>query len=288
MRDSVTPKQVARAIGVSESSVKRWCDRGALPAIRTAGGHRRLPINGVVQFLRTREHPIVQPALLGLPSVSRTTDRPIERARERFTEALAAGDEARGRQVILDLYLAGHSVADIGDRVIAPTFGALGLAWQHGEIEVYQERRGCEICNHVLFELKSLLPTLPEDGPRAIGGTLTGDPYTLPNAMAEIALREVGWLAQSLGCGNPAETLAAALRESQPRLFWLSVSAVGSVPSFLDQYDALHEAAASAGVPIVVGGRALTADVRTEMSYAAFCDNLRHLQAFARTLARTS
>jgi predicted site-specific integrase-resolvase len=30
-RGLLTPKQVARAIGVSESSLKRWCDKGVLP-----------------------------------------------------------------------------------------------------------------------------------------------------------------------------------------------------------------------------------------------------------------
>ena len=47
----LSPKQVARALGVSESSLKRWCDKGLIPTERTAGGHRRLPLAGVLDFL---------------------------------------------------------------------------------------------------------------------------------------------------------------------------------------------------------------------------------------------
>ncbi|REJ93532.1 MAG: helix-turn-helix domain-containing protein [Planctomycetota bacterium] len=50
MNDLLTPKQVARAISVSESSIKRWCDRGAIATQYTPGGHRRIPLSGLLEF----------------------------------------------------------------------------------------------------------------------------------------------------------------------------------------------------------------------------------------------
>ena len=38
MNELVSPKQVAHAMGVSESSLKRWCDQGLIPTVRTAAG----------------------------------------------------------------------------------------------------------------------------------------------------------------------------------------------------------------------------------------------------------
>ena len=64
----LTPKDLADALGVSESSLKRWCDRGLIPMVRTAGGHRKLPISGVLSFLRETQHELVSPELLGLPA----------------------------------------------------------------------------------------------------------------------------------------------------------------------------------------------------------------------------
>jgi excisionase family DNA binding protein len=284
----VTPKQVAQAIGVSEASLKRWCDKGLLPARRTAGGHRRLPIDGVVQWLRKSRRPIIRPEVLGLPSNTGSGDGPIERSVELLKSALVAGDEVRCRQIVINLYLAGHGIVELGDRLIAPTFDALGSAWQHGDIEVYQERRGCEICMEILHELKTMLPVPVDDAPYAIGGTLAEDPYTLANATVELALREAGWLAESHGCCNPGETLAAAIRERRPNMFWLSVSTFGSVEALVASHEIISKAAEACGVTVAVGGRALTPLIRQEMASSVYCERLRDLVALAGALTRST
>ncbi len=286
MRDLLTPRQVARSIGVSEASLKRWCDKGAIPSIRTAGGHRRLPISGVVQFLRRTGYPVVQPEVLGLPSTTGRGKETIERARLQMRLALETGDEQQVARLVFDLYLAGHSACDVCDQVIAPAFHDIGARWQHGEIEVYEERRGCEVCMRSLYRLRRVLPPVPDSAPHAIGATIEGDPYTIPTLMAEIVLREAGWRADSYGIGHPFSTLCAAIRAVRPRLFWLSVSTIPSVPDFLAGYSKLYETAVECGVPVVVGGRALTEEIRRAIQYAAHGDTLRHLISFARTLNR--
>ena len=60
----VSPKQVARVIGVSESSLKRWCDQGLIRMVRTAGGHRKMQISEVIRFVREHNHKLVNPELL--------------------------------------------------------------------------------------------------------------------------------------------------------------------------------------------------------------------------------
>ncbi|HEX9106572.1 MAG TPA: MerR family DNA-binding transcriptional regulator, partial [Longimicrobiales bacterium] len=48
----LSPRELAEAVGVSESSLKRWADRGVLAVERTAGGHRRIPLGEAVRFIR--------------------------------------------------------------------------------------------------------------------------------------------------------------------------------------------------------------------------------------------
>jgi methanogenic corrinoid protein MtbC1 len=199
---------------------------------------------------------------------------------------LEAGDETQSRHAVLKTYVAGSSAVEICDQVIAPAFHALGAAWQHGAIRVYQERRACEICIVLLHELEGMLPPTAADAPYAIGGTLAGDPYTLPNTMAELVLREAGWRAESHGSGNPAATFAAAIRERRPDLFWLSVSAMDSKSEWLSEYKVISEAAAEQAVPIAVGGRAITPEIRRKMSYSAYCDTLQHLVSFVEAIRR--
>jgi len=284
MKELLTPRQVARAIGASEASLKRWCDKGLLPATRTAGGHRRLPLSGVLQFLRDRGQRLVRPEVLGLPSSSGKGEFTLEHAREAMRAALEGGDEERLLRLVFDLYLGGRQACEILDGALAPALHAVGERWQHGETEVYEERRGIQVALAVLYRLVRSLPAPPDGAPLAVGGTLSGDPYTIPTLMAEICLRESGWDARSFGTDLPADTMCTALERLRPRLFWLSVSTWRSETDFLDSYGRVQQKARELGVPVVVGGRALTDAVRRRMEYAAYCDTLRHLEAFARTL----
>ncbi len=285
VKQLLTPKQVARAIGVSESSLKRWCDRGLIPTVRTAGGHRRLPIQGVIQFLRQTQRPLLRPEMLGLPTSAGQSERVLARARQRLGSALVAGDDSICRTLLFDLYLSGQRLSVICDEVLATVFHELGDLWECGKVEIFEERRGCEICERALFELRFMLPP-PRDpqAPRAIGAAIDGDPYRLPTRMVELVLRECGWNATSLGSSLPFATLRRAIDKTRPQLFWLSASSIADEQQFLQQYQKFY-AEIGQQVPVVVGGRALTEPVRRQMKYAAYCDNLQHLEAFIATIS---
>jgi excisionase family DNA binding protein len=280
----LTPKQVARAIGVSESSLKRWCDQGLIPTIRTNGGHRRLPLAGVMQYLRDARQSLVDPEVLGLPRTTGAGPRVVERAEPRLRDALIAGDEETSRQIVLDLYLAGQRVAPICDEVVARAFHRIGGLWDCGDLEVFQERRGCEICFRVLQELLTWMPRPPVTAPLAIGGTPEGDPYRIPMLMVEMMLREAGWRVSALGSSLPFDTLAAAVERLRPRLFFLSVSHVDDAESFVAGYERFYERASEAMVAVVVGGQGLREEIRERMRFAAYCENLARLGEFVATL----
>ncbi|MBN2445230.1 MAG: helix-turn-helix domain-containing protein [Phycisphaerae bacterium] len=284
MRDALSPKQVARAIGVSEASLKRWCDKGLLPTIRTAGGHRRLPIAGVLEFLRTSQRGLLRPEVLGLPATCGKTEAVLERAMPRLRAALEAGDHERIRATILDMHLARHSLDEIGDRVVMPALAALRQGCESGVFEVYQERLATELCLRALHEVAQTLPTLPQAAPAALGATIAGDLDRVPITLIELILRQVGWQAQSLGPDIPAKSLAAALHGKRPRMFWLSVSRMRSVDEFLGEYQRVFDTAMEHDIALVVGGPALKDEIRRQMRYSAFCDNFSHLVTFARTL----
>jgi excisionase family DNA binding protein len=47
-----TPAEVGGLLGVNAKTVSRWCVEGRLPALRTLGGHRRIPSDGLLTLLR--------------------------------------------------------------------------------------------------------------------------------------------------------------------------------------------------------------------------------------------
>jgi methanogenic corrinoid protein MtbC1 len=282
----LTPKHVARAIRVSESSVKRWCDKGIIPTRYTAGGHRRIPLSGLLEFLRVSKRELLDADILGLPVTTGRSERMLDRPAEQLAHALLQSDEPRCRQIVLNLYLAEHSVSAICDEVVAKAFQVIGHNWACGDAEVYQERRGCEMTLRVLHELRALVAPPPVDALLAIGATPAGDQYALATASVELVLQDAKWNAKSLGHNLPLDTLHAAIERHQPRLFWLSCSHLENEDDFLHQYARLHDQF-SPDVTFVVGGQALTESIRQRMQYTVYCDSMRQLKSLAVNLRGT-
>ncbi len=101
--------------------------------------------------------------------------------------------------------------------------------------------------------------------------------------MAELVLRDAMWNATSLGDNLPFETLAAAIAEHQPQLFWLSCSHLENEVEFLAGYERLYDEFGK-NVAFVVGGNALSDDIRQQMRYSTYCDSMQHLEGFVQTL----
>ncbi|HEY0981151.1 MULTISPECIES: B12-binding domain-containing protein [unclassified Schlesneria] len=287
MNDLLSPKQVARAIGLSESSIKRYCDQGAIHFVRTLGGHRKLPLSDVLRFVKEREHVIVVPGALGLPTRSQRSEIGLERGVRILVDALIKGNEESVWQVVYDLYLARHSISTICDRLMIPAFREIRERWASSSIEVYQERRSCEFLQRVLFNLRSTLKA-PDKEWDACGGTLEDDTNSLPNAMAELVLRDCLWNATSLGTSIPFDSMVNALSDMKPRLFWLTATRISDIDRFVKQVESLSQIAEANGVAFLVGGRAVDEDLRRRLAGLScqVCESLQQLENLARSMRR--
>ncbi len=275
----VSPRQAASALGVSESSIKRWVDQGRLAAVKTPGGHRRLPVQGLLQFARESGLTVDAPAPLA--DISPPLPR---RIRASLSTALLADDSGAVRQLLELEWLGGRSVESLCDDLIVPVLAHIGERWAAGAMRVDQERRACELVRRALLLLAERLTPAPDNG-LALGGALESDPYELPTLMAELVLRERGFDARSLGAGLPALDLALAIAERRPRLVWVAVAVCVDEQRFAADFARVTTAASQVGAPVVVGGRGLTRSLRQRLRYSAFCDAMAHLGAFACALS---
>ena len=284
MEKSFTPKQVAEALGVSESSIKRWVDRGTMVATRTAGGHRKLLLPAVVQFARKQGYMIARPDLLGLAAEHSKHKLNDDNARCQLLESVLTGDEANCRALIEPYYLQGHEFTELADDLIAPVFHEVGARWQSGEVSIHQERRGCEVVVSTLHNLRRLLPELSEDAPTAIAATPSGDHAELPVRLAELVLRGRGWNAIVLGVSLPIEEIRRAITSRKPKLSLLSATHLEDANDFVDRVnrDLLEPTAGDTNW--VVGGQAFPCSMRSKLNCELFSDSMADLAKYVDAL----
>ncbi len=291
MDSQLTTRQIADALQVSESSVKRWCDRGVIPTIRTAGGHRRIPLTAFMLYLERTNQEVAASLITKLSRQPDTTseDSPEqdERLREQFRASLEAGDEERAREAMTAFLSREESIAALADDLIARTFAEIGRRWQCGDVEVYQERRSCGICSNVLNEIRRLMPKQFPGAPLAMAAAPEGDQYSLPTQIIDLVLRECGWTSMNLGSNLPLESIAVAVKTHRPKLLCLSISHIDDEATFVERYREF-QASLPSGVCLVLGGRALTDTLRPQLQYTAFCDNMRQLSSLATAMKKTS
>jgi len=280
----VSPKELALAIGVSESSMKRWADSGKITVSRTAGGHRRIPIHEAIRFIRDTRSPLLRPDILGLESAPTSTDdiSPTDAA-ARFSRILIDGDTAAARSMMMALYLDGVSVADIIDDVVQPSMQDIGTRWEHDSTGVYEEHRATDICIQAMTELRLALPQVP-NAPIALGGAPSGDPYILPSMAAAMVLAAEGFSAVNLGPNSPLDSFSDAVNANQPKLVWLTVSHITNPAAINRSVKEFLDWASQKSLQIIVGGFQIQGLDPTVLQGVRVGRSMRELAAFAHGL----
>lgn len=287
MKALLSPKELAAAIGVSESSIKRWVDEGKIEAHRTAGGHRRIALADAVSFLRESSQKLVAPEVLGLPASLPPRGRAGEawpaEAGERLFGLLEKGSAAAARGLLLQLYIEGYSPAEIFDGPLRLALGRLGHLWNESPRGIFVEHRAIQICLHAVQQLRALMPE-NENGPVAMGGTPAPDTSQMPSLATAIVLAEEGFHAVNLGPDLPLEVLGAAVVEQKPSLVWLSVNHGHDEAALEREIARLHEQATAVGAALAVGGLAAPRCAQRSKGLFLRGQSMAELVAFVRGL----
>ena len=277
-------RQVATALGVSPSTVKRWVDLGILRASRTVGKHRLIASSETLRFARQRGMP--HAGLEGPEAVAVASGAIDDRVREALGGALCEGRAVEATALIRSFHESGQGATALGDLLIRPVMEQIGHGWMVGLIDVYQEHHATQIVAAALTDLIARAPRPPDgpDVPLALGAAAEGDMSSLPVLLGELVLRELGWRVHNLGAHLPLRSLANAVGDHRPRLVFLTINHHERYPSI------------PAGVSVVPrgrrgeprrrhpGGRALGPELRAELVFASFGDRMAHLSEFAKRL----
>ncbi|MDB4976831.1 MAG: binding domain protein excisionase family [Myxococcaceae bacterium] len=275
----LTPAQAARSLGLSESTVRRLCDQGALESLRTDGGHRRIRPTEVAAYARRAARPLNAEQARGAAGQGgrRASEHELVR---RTTQALLAGDGRLLRRLLSELSLSGESAAYVADRVLTPALAELGERWCQGQLSVYREHRASELVLSYLAQAREAHGVAAR-ARRALCAAPEGDPNSLASAMAAWVLSESGYAAVMLGANMPFDALYEALAELRPQLLVLSVSHVADLKTCAARCSELSRHAAKNGCALALGGRALTPEVRHALKADFVGDSLSALRDYA-------
>lgn len=268
----ISPRYLAQALGVSESSLKRWVDSGKITAARTEGGHRRIELAEALRFIRETGTPVLRPDLLDMPEVASAREHG-----DRLYDHLVAGDAPAVRGWLFARYLEGQTLAQIADGPLRSAMHALGDLWRHDPQGVFVEHRATAVVLQATAQLRSMLSEAPATAPLALGCAPAGDPYLLPSQLAGMVAEEAGMRAVNLGPDTPLTALDIAIAQHRPKLVWLSITTALS-PSRARAI-ARWLASVAGSVKLVVGGQqsATLANLPPRVKRATSMDELAEL-----------
>jgi excisionase family DNA binding protein len=275
----LSPRQVARAIGVSESSVKRWCDEGLIETTRTEGGHRRLSLESVQDYLGQEGHQAEGAALLAVPSTIGVTVRIRRRAVVPLREALQRGDMPVAAHLVDEVLQAGHTLSRVLDDVLLAALRSESEESQDVALpqREFLERRARQTALGVLDRLRASRPKRRAGAKLALVAALDGARDGLWIEGAALTLAEAGWEARVLGTLLPFRTLDQALGAHRPGLLCLHVPEVRDPRRFAREWTKLLRTAQRCETRLRIGGETPVAGLPEGLA-AQFCvvfDKLR-------------
>ena len=217
--------------------IRRLMDAGLRPG-RIVG----LPAAQLEALAQQLSAPAAAPA--GAAGPDGAVARMLAWLREDRVEALRAALRQALRQ---------RGLAATVDALVAPLAVEVGLAWQRGELLVYQEHLFTETVQGVLRE--ALAEREPPTGARpcVLLTTTPGETHQLGLLMVQCHLAEAGARCVALGPATPLADIAEAARRTAADVVGLSFSAWSAPRDVLDAVQRLR-AALPAAVQLWVGG----------------------------------
>lgn len=281
----LSPKQLGQAIGVSESSLKRWIDDGQLEVMRTTGGHRRVDLAEAVRFVRQRGYTISDPTVLGIKASDVSDGRADQvQLANHMHRLLTEGKDKEFVAAVTRLYLDGQSLAELIDGPIREAMRRIGELWHNNPDGIGIEHRATDILIRTLGYLHTLIKAPAQDAPLAIGGAPPNDMHLVASLCVALVLAEQGWREINLGANTPWDQFISLATRERASLVWLSMTAQ-SKADLSPKVDALAGQLAKLPCQLIVGGRQANDSIaRLSQTNLHRAGSMTELVAFTRGL----
>jgi methanogenic corrinoid protein MtbC1 len=178
----------------------------------------------------------------------------LDEARDRLLELALRGDFGGARTLIMQVLRDGESTIDIIETVLAGVQYEVGERWCDNQCSIIDEHAATGV---VRTALDTVLATSPRRG-FSLGSVVLacaeGDWHSLASRFQAELLNANGWTVRYLGASSSADQVQTYLAHNLPTAMVVTCS---YPPAFIGAAR-LTECAHSFGVPVIIGGRAVT------------------------------
>lgn len=249
---NLTTKHAARLLSVSEATVKRWADDGVLTSKKTVGGHRRFSIESVAQLRRGRN---LQDVAAPVAKVVKKKTKPLP-SPDDFLRLVLAGDELEAGAVLVDAYLAHHSLDSIFETTVTQAMHQVGDLWLKGSVTVADEHMATRVVLTAIQRVRGVMVPHEPNGLTAICCTSEGELHELPVHLVELILESKGWNVINLGANTPLFSLQEMVSRRRPQMVCISARTIADLDRATAEFVQLRRVANRIGTKIVLGGEA--------------------------------
>lgn len=190
--------------------------------------------------------------------------RPLTGEQLAVTAALSAGDAGRLYRIVSKLFDEGIGLESVLFDVLLPAEGEVGGRWQGGDYLVPEEHLASTTIETVISLLAGSLDQ-PMDGTHVVLASAEGDNHSIAGRATSAYLLFLGYRTTFLGADVPAAELQEFLELEGPDVLVLSCTMPGQLVGARAGVKAAH----SAGVPVIVGGRAFGGSSRRALEIGA-------------------
>ena len=232
----ISTRHAATILNVHESTIKRWCNEALLEYSLTAGGHRRLQLDSLMDFARARNLDVPLSWFRGFESD--VWNAWVEFERKNYDDLINLTSEwvTTNRigyvyRLVMFLESVGMTWRELCDHFLARMMHKVGDDWSSGCTSVDEEHFFTEVVSDII-QFRRHANQFAEGGPKkvadrtAILGCPGSELHQLGLLMVRVVLEEQGWNVIFIGPNVPLLDLAAAQKKYNASLLGLSFSSV--------------------------------------------------------------
>ena len=287
MKRRLTTSHVAELLDVSEATVKRWADAGAIHFDKTAGGHRRFDIAAISRFQRER----LQSTPAGPNPASKKGRGQKQKdpfAGFAFRDSLLHGKDQEASLALIGAYLRGRGLAELFDTAITDAMHSIGDLWFREEITISDEHLATQVILGAVSQLRNALAPPTSTGLRSICCGVESDLHELPTHLAATLLESRGWKATNLGPNTPIYSLSELISMpgrhdfKETDLICISARIIIDLERTAREIAELHRIGTRIGARILLGGEAFRdPSIRKKFPADRHASSFAELEEFA-------